>query len=157
MIDTLIQLTASDAVQKLRSGDISPLEMIAAAEKRISKIEPAINALPTLGDGRQSGTSESPSILHVSPESAAGGDLGIIKTGDKIKIDLNKRRVDVLISNLEFKKRRSKRKVKQLNNQTPWQELSRLTVGQLEDGACIKTRSMYTNIVEKKGTPRHSH
>ena len=120
-------------------------------------LKKGINALPTLGDGRQSGTSESPSILHVSPESAAGGDLGIIKTGDKIKIDLNKKRVDLLISANEFKKRRSKNKIKIINNQTPWQELSRLTVGQLEDGACIKTRSVYNRIVEKKGTPRHSH
>ena len=120
-------------------------------------LKKGINALPTLGDGRQSGTSESPSILHVSPESAAGGDLGIIKTGDKIKIDLNKKRVDLLISAKEFKKRRSKNKIKIINNQTPWQELSRLTVGQLEDGACIKTRSVYNRIVEKKGTPRHSH
>ena len=120
-------------------------------------LKKGINALPTLGDGRQSGTSESPSILHVSPESAAGGDLGIIKTGDKIKIDLNKKRVDLLISVKEFKKRRSKNKIKIINNQTPWQELSRLTVGQLEDGACIKTRSVYNRIVEKKGTPRHSH
>ena len=120
-------------------------------------LKKGINALPTLGDGRQSGTSESPSILHVSPESAAGGDIGIIKTGDKIKIDLNKKRVDLLISPKEFKKRRSKNKIKIINNQTPWQELSRLTVGQLEDGACIKTRSVYNRIVEKKGTPRHSH
>ena len=120
-------------------------------------LKKGINALPTLGDGRQSGTSESPSILHVSPESAAGGDIGIIKTGDKIKIDLNKKRVDLLISANEFKKRRSKNKIKIINNQTPWQELSRLTVGQLEDGACIKTRSVYNKIVEKKGTPRHSH
>ena len=120
-------------------------------------LKKGINALPTLGDGRQSGTSESPSILHVSPESAAGGDIGIIKTGDKIKIDLNKKRVDLLISAKEFKKRRSKNKIKIVNNQTPWQELSRLTVGQLEDGACIKTRSVYNRIVEKKGTPRHSH
>ena len=120
-------------------------------------LKKGINALPTLGDGRQSGTSESPSILHVSPESAAGGDIGIIKTGDKIKIDLNKKRVDLLISAIEFKKRRSKNKIKIINNQTPWQELSRLTVGQLEDGACIKTRSVYNRIVEKKGTPRHSH
>ena len=120
-------------------------------------LKKGINALPTLGDGRQSGTSESPSILHVSPESAAGGDIGIIKTGDKIKIDLNKKRVDLLISANEFKKRRSKNKIKIINNQTPWQELSRLTVGQLEDGACIKTRSVYNRIVEKKGTPRHSH
>ena len=120
-------------------------------------LKKGINALPTLGDGRQSGTSESPSILHVSPESAAGGDIGIIKTGDKIKIDLNKKRVDLLISAKEFKKRRSKNKIKIIHNQTPWQELSRLTVGQLEDGACIKTRSVYNRIVEKKGTPRHSH
>ena len=120
-------------------------------------LKKGINALPTLCDGRQSGTSESPSILHVSPESAAGGDIGIIKTGDKIKIDLNKKRVDLLISPNEFKKRRSKNKIKIINNQTPWQELSRLTVGQLEDGACIKTRSVYNRIVEKKGTPRHSH
>ena len=73
-----------------------------------------INALPTLGDGRQSGTSESPSILHVSPESAAGGDLGIIKTGDKIKIDLNKRKVDVLISSSEFKKEDPREKLNHL-------------------------------------------
>ena len=65
-------------------------------------LKKGISHLPTLGDGRQSGTSESPSILHVSPESAVGGDLGIVKTGDKMTIDLNKRRVDLLISQLEF-------------------------------------------------------
>ena len=73
-------------------------------------LKKGINTLPTLGDGRQSGTSASPSILHVSPESAVGGDLGIVKTGDKIKIDLNKRRVDLIISQSEFKNRRKKRK-----------------------------------------------
>ena len=82
-------------------------------------LKEGINALPTLGDGRQSGTSESPSILNVSPESAVGGDLGIIKTGDKMKIDLNKRRVDLLISQLEFKKRRKNKKLFKANNQTP--------------------------------------
>ena len=110
-----------------------------------------------LGEGRQSGTSASPSILHVSPESAIGGDLGIIKTGDKINVDLNKRRVDVLISHDEIKKRRLRKKIKIFDNQTPWQELYRLIVGQLEEGACIKTKSIYTDIVVKKGTPRHSH
>ena len=60
-------------------------------------------------------------------------------------------------TNTEFKKRRAKRKIKPLKNQTPWQEISRLIVGQLEDGACIKTRSIYTNIIEKKGSLRHSH
>ena len=120
-------------------------------------IKKGIDALPTLGDGRQSGTSASPSILHVSPESAVGGDIGILKTGDKIIINLNKKTVDVLISKSEFKKRKLKRKLKPLNNQTPWQELSRLIVGQLEDGACINTRSTYVNITKRKGVPRHSH
>ena len=120
-------------------------------------LKKGINALPTLGDGRQSGTSESPSILHVSPESAIGGDIGIIKTGDKLCIDLNKRRVDLLISKKEFQNRRKKRKIKKLINQTPWQEISRDHVGQLEDGACIRSREIYLDISEKKGIPRNSH
>ena len=120
-------------------------------------LKKGINALPTLGDGRQSGTSESPSILHVSPESAIGGDIGIIKTGDKLCIDLNKRRVDLLISKKEFQNRRKKRKIKKLINQTPWQEISRNHVGQLEDGACIQSREIYLDISEKKGIPRNSH
>ena len=120
-------------------------------------LKKGINALPTLGDGRQSGTSESPSILHVSPESAVGGDLAIVKTGDKITIDLNKRRVDLLISQAEFKIRRKKKKLLKIDNQTPWQEIFRNTVGQLEDGACIKSRSLYLDIATKKGTPRNSH
>jgi dihydroxy-acid dehydratase len=110
-----------------------------------------------LGDGRQSGTSESPSILHVSPESAIGGDLAIVKTGDKMKIDLNKRRVDLLITQLEFKKRRKSKKKFKINNQTPWQEIFRNTVGQLEDGACINSRGVYLDISNKKGLPRNSH
>ena len=120
-------------------------------------LKKGINALPTLGDGRQSGTSESPSILNVSPESAIGGDLAIVKTGDKIKIDLNKRRVDLLISAAEFKKRRKKNKIPKLKNQTPWQEIARNTVGQLEDGACIGSREVYLDIAKKKGIPRNSH
>jgi len=120
-------------------------------------LKKGINALPTLGDGRQSGTSESPSILHVSPESAVGGDLAIVKTGDKMRIDLNKRRVDLLISKIEFNKRRKRKKIPKLDNQTPWQEISRLNVGQLEDGACIRSRGIYMDIAEKKGIPRNNH
>ena len=120
-------------------------------------LKKGINALPTLGDGRQSGTSESPSILHVSPESAVGGDLAIVKTGDKMRIDLNKRRVDLLISKIEFNKRRKRKKIPKLDNQTPWQEISRLIVGQLEDGACIRSRGLYMDIAEKKGIPRNNH
>ena len=120
-------------------------------------LKKGINALPTLGDGRQSGTSESPSILHVSPESAVGGDLAIIRTGDNMCIDLNKRRVDLLISKAEFIKRRKKKKILKLNNQTPWQEISRSNVGQLEGGACIRSRSLYMDIAKKKGIPRNNH
>ena len=120
-------------------------------------LKKGINALPTLGDGRQSGTSESPSILHVSPESAVGGDLGIVKTGDKMCIDLNKRRVDLLISKAEFKRRRKRKKIQKFENQTPWQEIARSNVGQLEDGACIRSRGLYLDINVKKGIPRNSH
>ena len=102
-------------------------------------LKKGINTLPTLGDGRQSGTSASPSILHVSPESAIGGDLGIVKTGDQIKIDLKKRKI--------FK----------FNNQTPWQEIFRDTVGQLEDGACINSRGKFLKVSSTKGIPRDSH
>ena len=120
-------------------------------------LKKGIRHLPTLGDGRQSGTSESPSILHVSPESAVGGDLGLVKTGDKMKIDLNKRRVDLLISKAEFAKRRKNRKVFKFINQTPWQEIFRNTVGQLEDGACINSRGQYLDVSHTKGLPRDSH
>jgi len=99
-------------------------------------LKKGINTLPTLGDGRQSGTSESPSILNVSPESAIGGDLLIVQTGDKIKIDLNNRRIDLLISETEISDRKKNTKIPVLTNQTPWQEISRKMVGQLETGAC---------------------
>ena len=120
-------------------------------------LKKGINALPTLGDGRQSGTSESPSILNVSPESAIGGDLLIIQTGDKIKIDLNNSRIDLMISDEEIAKRRKKVIIPKLENQTPWQEISRKMVGQLETGACLETESLYLDITNTKGMPRHSH
>ena len=120
-------------------------------------LKKGVRHLPTLGDGRQSGTSESPSILHVSPESAVGGDLGIVKTGDKMKIDLNKRRVDLLITKSEFKKRRKNKKKFKVINQTPWQEIFRNTVGQLDDGACVNSIDKYFDISHTKGIPRDSH
>ena len=120
-------------------------------------LKKGINTLPTLGDGRQSGTSESPSILNVSPESAIGGDLSIIKTGDKIKVDLNKSRIDLIISEKEFKIRKKNIKLPKFKNQTPWQEISRKMVGQLETGACLETETIYLDITNTKGMPRHSH
>jgi dihydroxy-acid dehydratase len=120
-------------------------------------LKKGINTLPTLGDGRQSGTSESPSILNVSPESAIGGALLIVQTGDKIKIDLNNSRIDLLITDEEIEKRRKNVKIPKLKNQTPWQEISRKMVGQLETGACLETESIYLDITKTKGMPRHSH
>ena len=120
-------------------------------------LKKGINTLPTIGDGRQSGTSESPSILNVSPESAIGGSLLIVKTGDKIKVDLNNGRIDLLISDEEIANRKKNIKIPKLKNQTPWQEISRSLVGQLETGACLETESVYLDITNTKGMPRHSH
>jgi len=120
-------------------------------------LKKGINTLPTLGDGRQSGTSDSPSILNVSPESAIGGALLIVNTGDKIKVDLNSSRIDLLISEDEIENRRKNVKIPKLKNQTPWQEIARSLVGQLETGACLETESVYLDITNTKGMPRHSH
>jgi dihydroxy-acid dehydratase len=93
----------------------------------------------------------------VSPESAIGGDLLIIETGDKMKIDLNINRIDLLISDEELKKRRNNIKLPKFNNQTPWQEISRKMVGQLETGGCLETDTVFLDITNTKGIPRHSH
>lgn len=117
-------------------------------------VQQGILALPTLGDGRQSGTSASPSILNASPESAVGGNLSLLQTGDEILIDLKQRRVDVLLSEAELEARR-KAELPVLNHQTPWQELYRETVGQLSTGACMEAATRYRRVVGH--VPRHSH
>jgi dihydroxy-acid dehydratase len=116
-----------------------------------------IKSLPTMGDGRQSGTADSPSIVNAAPESAAGGNLAILKTGDRIRIDLRKARVDVLLSDEEIAERRKALKLPALENQTPWQELYRQTVGQLDGGGCLEAALKYQDLVHLRGLPRHSH
>jgi dihydroxy-acid dehydratase len=118
-------------------------------------IKRGILELPTMGDGRQSGTSGSPSILNASPEAAAGGNLGLLETGDKIRIDLNKSRADVLISDTELKARRDRYQPPKLESHTPWQELHRITVGQLATGGCIESAVHYRHVGAK--IPRNSH
>jgi dihydroxy-acid dehydratase len=113
--------------------------------------------LPCIGDGRQSGTSASPSILNASPEAAAGGNLALLRTGDRVRIDLNARRVDMLIGTEEMDQRRKAAPRPELQNQTPWQEIYRLMVGQLSTGACLEPATLYLNILEERGNPRHSH
>jgi dihydroxy-acid dehydratase len=118
-------------------------------------VRDGIRMLPCMGDGRQSGTSDSPSILNISPESAVGGNLAILKTGDRIKVDLRQRRVDVLLSDEEIAQRRSDSKPAELVNHSPWQELYRTHVGQLETGACLEFAVTYRDL--GKVIPRHSH
>jgi len=114
-----------------------------------------ITTLPTLGDGRQSGTSDSPSILNASPESAVGGGLAYLHTGDKIRIDLNTGRCDMLISDEELARRKAEGIPAVPASQTPWQEIYRDTVGQLETGAVMELAVKYQGIA--KVLPRHNH
>ncbi len=120
-------------------------------------LERGIDILPCIGDGRQSGTSASPSILHVSPEAAVGGDLAIVRTGDLIEIDFNGRRVDLMISEEEFAERRAALVVPVLVDQTPWQMLYRRYVRQLDEGAGLALDPPHRRIVERFDPPRHSH
>jgi len=118
-------------------------------------IREGILELPTLGDGRQSGTSGSPSILNISPESAVGGGLALLKTGDMLRIDLNQGSLDVMLDKSELQKRHDKLKTEEIENQTPWQEIYRNTVGQLSSGGIIELAAKYRKI--RNTIPRHSH
>jgi dihydroxy-acid dehydratase len=118
-------------------------------------IKRGILSLPTLGDGRQSGTSDSPSILNCSPESAAGGGLAWLRTGDRIRIDLAKGTCDMLVPDEEIAKRRQEGLPQIPESATPWQELYRSTVGQLSTGAVMEMAVKYRAVATK--TPRHNH
>lgn len=118
-------------------------------------VQKGVNQLPTIGDGRQSGTSASPSILNASPESAVGGNLAILETGDQIRVDLRARRVDMLLSEEEIAKRRVGLKIALPEHQTPWQELQRSHVGQLSTGMCLEFAVKYRGVGAE--IPRHNH
>ena len=115
-----------------------------------------ITTLPTIGDGRQSGTSDSPSILHAAPESAAGGGLSWLRTGDAIRIDLNTGRCDALVSEEEIERRKLEGKASSVpESHTPWQEMYRASVGQLDSGGVLEAALKYRKVASK--TPRHNH
>jgi dihydroxy-acid dehydratase len=124
-------------------------------------IKRGITSLPCIGDGRQSGTSASPSILNASPEAAAGGGLALLKTGDRVRIDLKRRSADMLISDEELAARRAALEAAggyaYPASQTPWQEIQRNLVGQLETGATLELAVNYQRVAETKGLPRDSH
>ena len=120
-----------------------------------------ITALPCMGDGRQSGTSGSPSILNASPEAAAGGNLALLATGDRVRVDLGRGRVDVLLDDAELARRRADLVARggfgYPASQTPWQAMQRATVGQLAEGAVLELAVDYQRIVATHGNPRDSH
>ena len=120
-------------------------------------IREGVLSLPTLGDGRQSGTSASPSILHASPEAAVGGGLALLRTGDRIRVDLGRKRVDLLASAEEIDRRKRDRQASELVDETPWQEIYRRLVGSLSAGACLELGLRYRDVVGKHEAPRHSH
>jgi len=118
-------------------------------------IRAGINHLPTVGDGRQSGTSESPSILNASPESVVGGGLALLQTGDRVRLDLNAGRLDALVPDAEWQARRAAWTAPEIRNQTPWQEIYRTHVGQLADGGCLELATAYQRI--RHDLPRDNH
>ncbi|EYE96568.1 IlvD/Edd family dehydratase [Aspergillus ruber CBS 135680] len=120
-----------------------------------------VHSLPCIGDGRQSGTSGSPSILNASPEAAAGGNLALLRDGDRLRVDLNKRRVDILsVSEDELRQRREELSIRGgYNNpksQTPWQEMFRKETAQLNEGMVLREAVKYQRLAQG-GEPRHNH
>ncbi len=124
-------------------------------------IKKGVHSLACIGDGRQSGTSGSPSILNASPEAAANGGLAILKSGDRVRIDLNKGDANILISEEEIAKRYEALLAdggyKYPEHQTPWQEIQRNYVDQLGNGAVLKPAVNYQRIAQSKGLPRDNH
>lgn len=118
-------------------------------------IREGINHLPTVGDGRQSGTSESPSILNASPEAVVGGGLALIQTGDPVRLDLNVGTINAVIPEVEWNARRAAWHAPEIVNQTPWQEMYRAHVGQLAQGGCLELATAYQRIA--KDLPRDNH
>jgi dihydroxy-acid dehydratase len=124
-------------------------------------IKKGVTSLPCIGDGRQSGTSGSPSILNASPEAAAGGGLALLKTGDRVRIDLNKGTANILISEDELAARRADLEAaggfKYPKSQTPWQEIQRGCVDQFDQGMVLKPAVKYQRVAQTMGIPRDNH
>ncbi len=124
-------------------------------------LKEGVNSLPCIGDGRQSGTSGSPSILNASPEAAAGGGLAVLQTGDRVRVDVGRGTADILISGEELANRYAALSAdggyKFPDHQTPWQEIQRGIVSQMETGAVLEPAVKYQRIAQTKGLPRDNH
>jgi xylonate dehydratase len=127
----------------------------------VQLIAQGIHVLPCIGDGRQSGTSGSPSILNASPEAAIGGGLAVLETGDLIRVDLRKGEVNVLLTDVQMHERRQALAAAggyaYPASQTPWQEMQRGVVGQMDTGSVLEPAVKYQRIARTKGIPRHNH
>ena len=126
-----------------------------------SLIKRGVLSLPCVGDGSQSGTSGTPSILNASPEAAAGGGLALLQTGDRVRIDLNRRSADILLPPEELERRRADLQARggfaYPASQTPWQEIQRSMVDQLSEGMVLKPAVKYQKVAQTFGVPRDNH
>lgn len=150
---TLLFMRGAGAIGYPGSAEVVNMQPPAALIKK------GITALPCIGDGRQSGTSGSPSILNASPEAAANGGLALLKTGDRVRIDLRKGTADILISKAELSRRRAallKRGYQYPASQTPWQEIQRAMVDQLAQGMVLKPAVKYQRVAQN-GIARDNH
>jgi dihydroxy-acid dehydratase len=124
-------------------------------------ITEGVHTLPCIGDGRQSGTSGSPSILNASPEAAINGGLALVRTGDRLRIDLTRGQAQLLITDTELEERRQELLAKggypYPASQTPWQEIQRRLVGQLDGGGILEGAEKYQRIAQLNGLPRDNH
>ncbi len=151
---TILFMRGAGAIGYPGSAEVVNMQPPAALIKR------GITALPCIGDGRQSGTSGSPSILNASPEAAANGGLALLKTGDRVRIDLNRGTANILISKDELAKRRKALEkaggYRYPAHQTPWQEIQRGLVDQLADGMVLKPAVKYQRVAQTS-VPRDNH
>ncbi len=124
-------------------------------------IKKGVHSLPCIGDGRQSGTSGTPSILNASPEAAVGGGLALLRTGDRVRIDLRKGTANILIPDEELNARKAAMNgnggYHYPKHQTPWQEIQRGMVDQFDQGMVLKPAVKYQHIAQTKGIPRDNH
>ena len=151
---TMLFIRGVGAIGYPGSAEVVNMQPPAALIKR------GITSLPCIGDGRQSGTSGSPSILNASPEAAVGGGLALLETGDRVRIDLNKGPANIMISDAELAQRRAALEkrggYRYPPSQTPWQEIQRGMVDQLADGMVLKPAVKYQRVAEQS-IPRDNH
>jgi dihydroxy-acid dehydratase len=153
--NTLLVIRGVGPIGYPGSAEVVNMQPPAALIKR------GITSLPCIGDGRQSGTSGSPSILNASPEAAAGGGLALIKTGDRVRVDLRKRSANILIPETELNERRAALAqhggYHYPESQTPWQQIQREIVAQFDEGMVLKPAVNYQRLAQTMGVPRDNH